>query len=187
MDTFRVVFAALVVALAVSPREALRWAMQVSEVDDGLAEYCYAPDGNQTEYKQCAAVGAAAGEEFAGMDDFPAGGSQVLADGYRACPERINNNTFLLEVLNNASECCGSKVLSHTEHAFAPQGVTALGLLSTSHYAIHTWPERSAFTLDVYFCTPEARAQVLRFSKIVCEALQAEQCCVRVVRRPLNH
>lgn len=31
-------------------------------------------------------------------------------------------------------------------------GVTCVGVLSTSHVAIHTWPERSYAVLDVYSC-----------------------------------
>lgn len=31
-------------------------------------------------------------------------------------------------------------------------GVTAIGVLSTSHCAIHTWPARGLFVLDVYSC-----------------------------------
>jgi S-adenosylmethionine/arginine decarboxylase-like enzyme len=31
-------------------------------------------------------------------------------------------------------------------------GVTCVGVLSTSHVSIHTWPERSYAVLDVYSC-----------------------------------
>ena len=38
-------------------------------------------------------------------------------------------------------------------HAFpAPGGVTGVVLLAESHLAVHTWPERSAVTLDAYVC-----------------------------------
>jgi S-adenosylmethionine decarboxylase len=36
--------------------------------------------------------------------------------------------------------------------AAAPQGVTGVVLLAESHLAVHTWPEMSAVTLDVYVC-----------------------------------
>lgn len=44
-------------------------------------------------------------------------------------------------------------------------GVTAIGVLSTSHCAIHTWPVRGVFVLDVYSCRdfePLAVLDVLR-------------------------
>jgi S-adenosylmethionine decarboxylase len=38
-------------------------------------------------------------------------------------------------------------------HVFAaPGGVTGVVLLAESHVAVHTWPERSVVTLDVYVC-----------------------------------
>jgi S-adenosylmethionine decarboxylase len=38
-------------------------------------------------------------------------------------------------------------------HRFpAPGGVTGVVLLAESHLAVHTWPELSAVTLDVYVC-----------------------------------
>ncbi len=37
-------------------------------------------------------------------------------------------------------------------HQFQPVGVTGVVLLAESHVAVHTWPERSYVTLDVYVC-----------------------------------
>jgi S-adenosylmethionine decarboxylase len=36
--------------------------------------------------------------------------------------------------------------------AGAPVGITGVVLLAESHLAVHTWPELSAATLDVYVC-----------------------------------
>lgn len=51
----------------------------------------------------------------------------------------------------------GLTVVADRWHAFPghggqPGGVTGMLLLAESHLAIHTWPERSAVTLDVYVC-----------------------------------
>ncbi len=49
--------------------------------------------------------------------------------------------------------------------ANAPVGITGVVLLAESHLAVHTWPEMSAVTLDVYVCNlgtdNSARAQML--------------------------
>jgi S-adenosylmethionine decarboxylase proenzyme len=53
-----------------------------------------------------------------------------------------------------ASEA-GLTVVGRQFHAFAPQGtagVTGVLLLAESHLAVHTWPELSAVTLDVFVC-----------------------------------
>jgi S-adenosylmethionine decarboxylase len=57
--------------------------------------------------------------------------------------------------------------LLHTFPATAhgPGGVTATILLAESHLCVHTWPEHSAVTLDVYVCNfgadHSAKAQAL--------------------------
>jgi S-adenosylmethionine decarboxylase len=52
---------------------------------------------------------------------------------------------------------CGLRSVARLAHAFdasahGPGGVTATLLLAESHLCVHTWPERSAVTLDVYVC-----------------------------------
>ncbi len=42
------------------------------------------------------------------------------------------------------------------DHQGEPGGVTGMLLLAESHLAVHTWPERSGVTLDVYVCNYSA-------------------------------
>jgi len=46
----------------------------------------------------------------------------------------------------------GFHVLGTLFHEFPGGGITGLILVSESHIAIHTWPERGYLTLDVFFC-----------------------------------
>ena len=51
----------------------------------------------------------------------------------------------------------GLQAVAHLFHTFpatehGPGGVTATVLLAESHLCVHTWPEQSAVTLDVYVC-----------------------------------
>ena len=60
----------------------------------------------------------------------------------------------------------GLSVVGRHFHAFGPgSGVTGVVLLAESHLAVHTWPEHSAVTLDVYVCNfrhdNSAKAQAL--------------------------
>ena len=52
----------------------------------------------------------------------------------------------------------------------APAGITGVVLLAESHLAVHTWPELSAATIDVYVCNlgadNSARAEALLSSLI---------------------
>ena len=51
-----------------------------------------------------------------------------------------------------ATRDAGLTVVGDAFYQFEPQGVTGTVLLAESHLAIHTWPERSFVTVDVYVC-----------------------------------
>jgi S-adenosylmethionine decarboxylase len=43
-------------------------------------------------------------------------------------------------------------VLNKKFHQFDPQGITGFYLLSESHLAFHTWPEKGQISFDLYTC-----------------------------------
>ena len=47
---------------------------------------------------------------------------------------------------------CGFKILEECAHAFSPQGYTAMFLLSESHFAVHTFPERGRSYVELSSC-----------------------------------
>lgn len=54
-------------------------------------------------------------------------------------------------------KAAGLQPVAELFHTFAnsaqgPGGITATVLLAESHLCLHTWPERSSVTLDVYVC-----------------------------------
>ena len=56
-----------------------------------------------------------------------------------------------------AVTAAGLQAVAHLFHTFPDTahgagGVTAAVLLAESHLCVHTWPEQSAVTLDVYVC-----------------------------------
>lgn len=52
------------------------------------------------------------------------------------------------ELLSNS----GFRILDVLQHNFNPQGYTALFLLSESHFAIHTFPERGKSYVELSSC-----------------------------------
>ena len=49
----------------------------------------------------------------------------------------------------------GFTVLKFIDHAFDPQGYTALWLLAESHCALHTFPEEQKAYLEISSCNSE--------------------------------
>jgi len=69
-------------------------------------------------------------------------------------------------------------------HGFPNGGTTGVVVLAESHLAVHTWPEISAVTLDIYVCnySQDNRAA----AEAAFAALSAAFLPTRVVRRDIR-
>jgi spermidine synthase/S-adenosylmethionine decarboxylase proenzyme len=79
-------------------------------------------------------------------------GNHALADISGSVSPLLNDAAGLEQLLVDASLSVGATVLTRHSHAFEPQGVTAVVVLSESHVSIHTWPEWGGATIDAYTC-----------------------------------
>ena len=71
--------------------------------------------------------------------------------------ERLTDATALLAFCVQAVQASGLKAVSQLAHSFPALaeglgGVTATVLLAESHLCVHTWPETTEVTVDVYVC-----------------------------------
>ena len=57
-----------------------------------------------------------------------------------------------IAALREAVIAGGATVLKQHEHKFEPGGYTGFLLLAQSHASIHTWPEESLVSIDVFAC-----------------------------------
>jgi S-adenosylmethionine decarboxylase len=79
-------------------------------------------------------------------------GKHFLLNLYGCSSVLLNDEQFLIDLMENAAIASGASVLKTVSHKFDPQGITAICLLSESHISIHTWPEEGKAALDVYTC-----------------------------------
>ena len=84
-------------------------------------------------------------------------GIHLTADlsGCRNNLQLMSDDAGLRQACLDLVNSCGLTVVGETFVKFpgmgnAPGGVTGTILLAESHLALHTWPEQSAVTLDVY-------------------------------------
>jgi S-adenosylmethionine decarboxylase len=79
-------------------------------------------------------------------------GKHYLLNLY-GCPfDLLDNERFLLDLIEIAAESSGATILQTISKKFEPQGVTIVSLLAESHISIHTWPEEGKAACDVYTC-----------------------------------
>lgn len=66
----------------------------------------------------------------------------------------LNNNSpdDLMKEYKEKLKKCGFGICGETEKHFAPQGYTLLILLSESHFAIHTFPEKNTYYAELSSC-----------------------------------
>lgn len=47
----------------------------------------------------------------------------------------------------------GVKIIKEIHHNFKPQGISILYILSSSHMALHSWPEHEYLHIDLIICS----------------------------------
>jgi len=73
--------------------------------------------------------------------------------------ELLNDELFVRDAIEQATQKSLSTLLQLSSHKFHPQGVTAIGLLAESHISIHTWPENNYAAVDIFTCGESADPQ----------------------------
>jgi len=79
-------------------------------------------------------------------------GKHYLLNLYDCCMILLNDEKYLIGLLEEAAISSGATIVQTISKKFEPQGVTVICLLSESHISIHTWPEESKAAVDVYTC-----------------------------------
>lgn len=79
-------------------------------------------------------------------------GKHYLLNLYGCSFVLLNDEHYLVRLLEEAAVISGAKVLQTVFKKFDPQGATVICLLSESHISIHTWPEEGKAAVDVYTC-----------------------------------
>jgi S-adenosylmethionine decarboxylase proenzyme len=80
-------------------------------------------------------------------------GTQFVADVRGLGPETLRDVGAMDRLAKALADACGATVLDFRAHGFEPTGgLTALAILSSSHVALHTWPEFGYLAVDLFCC-----------------------------------
>lgn len=108
-------------------------------------------------------------------------GNHYLIDLFDCDPALLARDAGVVDRLKLACKEGGLTVLDVSSHQFSPQGVTAIALLSTSHLAIHTWPEHGYAAVDLFICDLDRDA--LQICERLSEMFSAEYGTIRQLKR----
>lgn len=68
------------------------------------------------------------------------------------CQDNLVSCDKLEEKLDYLTKELKLSVVNRVEHNFSPHGATIVYVLSTSHLAVHTWPEKNYAHIDLFVC-----------------------------------
>jgi len=66
--------------------------------------------------------------------------------------KEIKNCNIIFPKIKNFSDKMGLKILGKKYYDFKPHGATLIFILSSSHLAVHTWPENEYLHMDIVTC-----------------------------------
>ena len=79
-------------------------------------------------------------------------GRHLVADIEACNPESLDDEQYIVNLLEAAAIQVGATIIETRSHKFSPHGVTAFCMLAESHISIHTWPERGDAAMDCFTC-----------------------------------
>lgn len=107
-------------------------------------------------------------------------GDHVVMDIMTADSSLLDDEEYILELLESAATMIGATILHSHSHKFSPQGVTAFVMLAESHISIHTWPETGDCAVDAFTCgTADPRTA----ADFICAGVEGWAHNVQEIRR----
>jgi len=82
-------------------------------------------------------------------------GVHYLIEFFGCSGEQLDSIAFWKKLLKESVSDSNISVLNEEFYQFSPHGITGYLLLSASHISIHTWPEYSYVTCDIFSCGGE--------------------------------
>ncbi len=82
-------------------------------------------------------------------------GIHIVAEFIYCAKKILNDKKRIEQALSAGLKKAGIGVVSVKSHKFNPVGVTTIAIVTESHIAIHTYPEASHLSLDIFTCSAE--------------------------------
>ncbi len=86
------------------------------------------------------------------VDTRMALGRQLTLECYDCERTVLASPEQMKEVFLDAAGKSGATVISSHFHAFEPQGISGVVIISESHFAVHAWPEHDYAAVDIFTC-----------------------------------
>jgi S-adenosylmethionine decarboxylase len=108
-------------------------------------------------------------------------GKHFLLDLKDCKEDLLNDLDFVKDVLFSVAREAGTPVIGESFHAFLPQGLSGVVLISGAHLCIHTWPEFGYAAIDIF--TYGDPFQPDKAAKLIVEKLESKNPAIVELKR----
>jgi S-adenosylmethionine decarboxylase proenzyme len=105
-----------------------------------------------------------------------AAGWQCVLDLHGCTAPEMDSVEWVREQMLEAARVAQATIVTDSFHRFEPHGISGVVVISESHIAIHTWPERRYAAIDVFTCN--SRLHVDRAAEFLARVFQARDAQV---------
>ena len=111
-------------------------------------------------------------------------GTQILLDLENCNSNILDDIDLIKNIIKEAASLSGATIIGETFHKFQPVGVTGVVSIAESHICIHTWPEYSYASVDIFSCGDDFNLETA--SQIIGQRLESTDSFSRVIERGLR-
>jgi len=79
-------------------------------------------------------------------------GRHLIVEFYNCDGNFLNDIKKIKEILIGGAKYAKATIIKVVFHKFSPYGVTGIIIIAESHISLHTWPEYSFASIDIYTC-----------------------------------
>ena len=80
---------------------------------------------------------------------------QVMIDCYGCDSGILDSQDMIREIIHRGCEEIKTEIVEECYHKFEPIGISAMAVITSSHFSIHTWPENGYAAIDIFSCSED--------------------------------
>jgi len=108
-------------------------------------------------------------------------GRQMTVEFYDCDSHFLADAAAMKALFIRAAEVSGAHVVDAIFHAFQPQGVSGVVVISESHFAVHAWPEHDYAAVDLFTC-----GEKIDFDRAITELATGMSCGQWIISSLIN-
>ena len=80
---------------------------------------------------------------------------QVMIDCYGCDGSILDSQEKIREIIHRGCEEINTEIVEECYHKFEPIGLSAMAVITSSHFSVHTWPENGYAAIDIFSCSED--------------------------------